>query len=329
MIRLNLDRTELLDNGLRFSPDFGVLLAPPSRLKLDPGQPRTVIIEEDLKSLRADIDDWRAKKHGLLESGIMEPLKCRWASGSTGKDGKVRKNATLLVWDGGRKFRATKDDYDWLPIILDDLSAKDARSAALRTSIHNKHHLPIEQAHAFEAEMRDENLSLRTMAKKYNVDKSYIENRVNLLKCPPDVQTFAAENPELMTHALTLRPVADKSLRSELMEYAQHGAPVRELQSIITERAAQHDLQLESQKAPDSETQSRQSRAAEQGSAPVSRGQQVTTVSKKEATQNAAAAAQGALSNLETVQQWVKEGGTAPRATLMELRRRIDDLLGL
>lgn len=328
MIRLNLNHTELLDNGLRFSPEYGVLLAPPSRLKLDPGQPRRVIVEEDLKSLRADIDDWRTKKHGLLGSGIMEPLKCRWAPGSMGKDGRVLKAAKLLIWDGGRKFRVTKDDYEWLPIILDDLSAKEARSAALRTSIHNKHHLPIEQAHAFEAEMRDENLSLRAMAKKYNVDKSYIENRVNLLKCPPDVQQFAAAHPDLMSHALTMRPITDKELRTELMEYAKHGAPVRELQAVIAEAARQHELEKESQRAPDSETQSRQSRANEQGSAPMSRGQQITTHNRREANEAAKSAATMAGSNLDTVAQWVDRGATIPRNELLTLQHKIKELLG-
>lgn len=327
MIRLDVSQTQLLPNGLRFSPDAGVLLAPAARLKLDPGQPRTVINEDYLRELRSDIDAWREAGHGLAGSGIMEPLKCRWEPGAVLSDGAVKQNAKLLVWDGGRKFRVTAEDYDWLPIILDDLNSKEARSAALRTSIHNKAHTPIEQGHAFAQEMRDENLSLRAMAKQYSVDKSYIENRVNLLKCPSDVQHFAAAHPDLMSHALALRPVTDQTLRSELMELAQHGASVKEIQHEIKKAEEEKQWHAESRRAPDAETQSRQHHAAEAGSAPVSRGREVRGPSTREATDNAALSVSQAHGNLETARQWIERGGTVPRSALLTLRATIDDLL--
>ncbi len=327
MIHIDVSQTQLLPSGLRFSPDAGVLLAPPSRLKLDPTQPRTIIVEADLQELRADIDAWREDKHGLLKSGIMEPFKCRWEPGATNAEGNVKTNAKLLIWDGGRRFRVTKDDYDWLPIILDDLTSKQARSAALRTSIHNRAHLPIEQAHAFEDEMREEGLSLRAMAKKYSVDKSYIENRLNLLKCPPDVQQFAADNPGLMSHALALRPVTDKALRSELMEYAKHGVSVREIQGEIQKASARQELEDETSRAPDAETQQRQIRAADEGSAPMSRGRHLTRTTRQEATQSARLAAESAAQNLKTIEQNVEAGGAVPRSQLLVLQHKIQELL--
>lgn len=269
MIRFNFDRTELLDNGLRFSPEYGVLLAPPSRLKIDPSNPRREITEEDIQAKRAGIDGWRKEGHGLFKIGIMEPLKCRSEAGAVLADGSIRKNAKLLIWDGGLKFRATKDDYEWLPVTLDDLNAAQARSAALRTSINNKGHSPIEQAHhAFAAEIKENGESLRALARKYKVDKSYIENRLNLLKAP-------------------------------------------------------------ARRVPDAQTQSRQSQANNSGSAPMSRGKRLTTVSKHEATQEAAQAARSVVANLQTIEQWIEAGGTPPLAALMVARRRIDGLLNL
>ena len=329
MISLNLDRTELLDNGLRFSPDYGVLLAPPKRLKIDPSNPRREISEEDIQGQRADIDGWREEGHGLLKTGFMEPLKCRWEPGAVLADGSIRKNAKLLVCDGELKFRATRDDYEWLPVTLDDLNAGQARSAALLTSIHNKAHSPIEQAHAFAAEIQESGENLRSLAKKYKVDKSYIENRLNLLKAPPDVQHFAANHPKLMSHALAMCEVRGKERRTELMQYATHGASVRELQAIIAEEKEEYKQEAETRRAPDAETQSRQSKAVPSGSAPMSRKRRITTVSKREATQEAASAVNAAGANLDTVSQWVEQGGTLPRAALMELRRRIDALLNL
>jgi ParB/RepB/Spo0J family partition protein len=331
MVSINLATTTLLPSGLRFSPEHGVLLAPPSRLRLDPTQPRDpkALSEEELQALRADIDAWRKDGHGLLQTGIMEPLKCRWAPGALGADGNPKKSAQLLVWDGGRRFRVVKDDYDWLPVVLDDLNSQEARSAALRTSIHNKHHSPIEQAHAFAAEAKETGASLRTLAKRYGVDKSFIENRLNLLDAPPDVQRFAAQNPKLMSHALTIRKVKDSSLRSTLMEYARHGAPVRELEAEIQRENEREELKRQSQSAPDAQTAERAAAAARGDNSSVSRGRRVTGISKREATENAAAAATNAAANLETVSQWVEQGATLPRAALMEVRRRIDALLNL
>lgn len=282
-VTLNLKQTEQLTNGLRFSRDSGVLLAPVKRLVLDPEQPRTVIIEEDLSELRNDIDLWREAGHGLVGSGIMEPLKCRWEPGAILADGTIRKDAKLYVWDGGKKLRVTQPDYDWLPIVFDDLDSKEARSAALRTSIHNRGHTPIEQGHAFAAEMKDTGVDYRAMAKKYSVDKGYIENRVNLLKCTPDVQQFAAKNPAKMSHALAMRPVKDAVFRRELIDLAEHGASVKEIEGEIQRVEAEKALLKDSQKAPDTHTQSRQARAAQQGSAPVSRGEEIIGDTVKDA----------------------------------------------
>jgi ParB/RepB/Spo0J family partition protein len=327
VIRLNLDRTELLPNGLRYAPDAGILLAPSARLKNDPRQPRRHFPQDDLDRLRADIDFWRKQGRGLAGTGFLEALACRWAPGSSNADGSVKKNAKLIIWDGERRWRATKDDYEWLPVVLDDLSAKEARSAALRTSIHKALLLPIEEGHAFAQEMKDDGASLRVLAKKYSVDKSYIENRVGLLRCPDDVQRFVSEHPDKMSHGLALRDVTDKALRAELIDLAIHGTGVRELQQSIDEARAERDRATETRRAPDRETQARQSRAAQSGSAPVSRGRQITAHTNREATQEARSAVVVAHSNINTARQWIENGGAVPKNELITLRRKIDELL--
>lgn len=104
-------------------------------------------------------------------------------------------------------------------------------------------------------------------------------------------------------------------------------ASVNDVRTAISDYQSRH--RRAGQSAPDAETQSRQSRAADSGSAPMSRGKQVTTVSKREATQNAATSAGQAAANLQTVEQWVEQGGTVPRAALHEVIRRAQALLGV
>lgn len=313
MIRLNLKNTEQRADGLRFSSEAGVLLAPTARLKLDPGQPRLFVDDAELKELRADIDAWRTEGHGLLGSGIMEPLKCRWESGSVGADGSIKKSAKLLVWDGGRKWRVTHEDYDWLPVILDDIDSKKARSAALRTGIHNKAHTPIEQGHAFAAEMQEDGLSYRAMAEKYSVNKSYIENRVNLKKSPPDVQKFATASPDLMSHALAVREVGDQTFRKTLMELAKHGATVTEIKEAIQEEKDAKKTLQDSQTPPDTETAQRASTHARTGGGNVSRGRQVTGHSIKERREETENSLSRASHNFDIAAGWMAELSDADR----------------
>lgn len=329
MISLNLERTELLSNGLRYAPDAGVFLAATSRVTNDIHQPRKNFSPDALAALRADIDFWRKQGRGLAGTGFLEALACRWAPGSSKDDGSIKPGARLIIWDGERRWRATKDDYEWLPVVLDDLSAKEARSAALRTSIHKALLLPIEEGHAFAEEIKNDRESLRSLAKKYSVDKSYIENRVKLIRCPDDVQRWASEHPGLMSHALTVKDVTDKSQRLELLDLAAHGAGVRELQAEIDKVNAARDLAAATRRAPDAETQSRQGAASRNGIAPVSRGARITGHTAREATREAQSYATSIVHALDTVDEWVTAGGKLPRESLLVARRKIDELLGL
>lgn len=98
MIRLNLKHTELRPDGLRFDPESGVLLAPTSRLVLDPNrkvQPRYLFTPERLKALRADIDDWHNAGKGLCGTGIIDALKVRWLVGVIEEE--ARKKAGIPI----------------------------------------------------------------------------------------------------------------------------------------------------------------------------------------------------------------------------------------
>jgi ParB-like chromosome segregation protein Spo0J len=330
MIHINISRTQELDNGLRLDPVHGVLWAPVARMKIDPANIRQHFTQANLDEKREQLKSARAQNLGWLNSGFIEAIKCRWEPGAVLASGNIRKNAKLLVMDGGLKFRAVKEEYDWLPVTISDMSAGQAQQAALRTSLHTLGHSPVEQGKALVEEMKRDGLSLQAAARRYSVHKSVVENRVNLvLKCPEDVQQFVAAHPdhEIMSHALAVRNVVDKEQRQFLLQLAVHGASVKEIEGEIQRAAEEHQLKLASQHAPDTETQQRQTAHASTGGGQMSRGRQVTGTSKREATEAAQSAATSAAHNLTSVEQWVEQGGAVPKATLMETRRRIDALL--
>jgi hypothetical protein len=122
-------------------------------------------------------------------------------------------------------------------------------------------------------------------------------------------------------------------LRQELVKLfdvkKKRRASVNDVNNFITNWKANQREVRESYTPPDAHTQTRLIQATIAGSAPQSRGMAMKSHSARESTQAAQEAANSAASNLETVRQWVERGGTVPKASLMEARRRIDALLGL
>jgi ParB/RepB/Spo0J family partition protein len=273
-------------DGLKFDPDAGVLLAPRSRFEPDPDQPRQHFPAQEIKELRADIEAWRAAGRGLSQTGIMTPLQCRWEPGAVDARGNVKKTAKLIIVDGERRWRATEGGWDWLPLVLDDMPSEDAHDAALRTSIHKKQLLPIEEANAFQRKKELAGWGTYRLARHYNISEGYVKNRIYLLECTQDVQRMVEKHPDTLSHALAFRAAGDKLLaddRKELITEVNKGMSLVALKDEIQERIAAHEFKSQSRQAPDAHTQSRQKQAAITGSAPVSRGKQVTATTPRHA----------------------------------------------
>lgn len=307
MIHLDTTHTQQRPDGLRYDPISGVLLAPPSRIERDPNQPRISFPAEQQESLRADIDAWRERGRGLCGTGLMEPLKCRWAPGAFDASGNVSPDAKLILWDGERRWRTTKDDYPWLPLLLDDLNAKDARDAALRTSIHKKLLSRLEEAHAFAQKMADEGWGVPRLAKHYNVSQGYVNNRLPLLAMPAYLQEMVEDDPLTMSHALALHNAdLPQDEKKALVEEVEQGLSVVNLKTEIDRAIQARTLQMETASAPDLETAQRTSTFERTGGSNVSRGLQVKGASARESLTEATAALKTASAQIDTAATWFR-----------------------
>lgn len=160
----------------------------------------------------------------------------------------------------------------------------------------------------------------------------YVANRRKTLELPDDLLPIAAAHEGVMTQLIAI-----SETHGELRERLKSGFDLegRKRLSVKAVRdEIEHDRreraqsrQSQSYAAPDRETQQRQSRADEQGSAPLSRGLQVTGHSSKEASDAAQGAVLQAHSNLETARQWIERGGKIPRSELLTLKARVEALL--
>lgn len=249
MIKVNIKNTQLLPSGLRFDPVFGVLIAPKARV-IEGDNPRLNLdskeVKEAVKEKRASIDFWREQKIGICQSGILEPFKVRYDEGALDRAGNLKPDGLLKLWDGALRYRATPD-YDWYPVIIQDMAADKAMLAAVHTSIHKRLLSAIEEAHAFSI-MRDNGDSIRTIANNVQKDPKYVQNRFDLLKLPEDLQAMANQpGRAIMSSLFAIDQVKDDpELRSELKERVEAGSSFAPIKAAVSEYKAAKGLSKES-----------------------------------------------------------------------------------
>lgn len=232
-----------LNNGLRFDPVAGVTLAPPAMIEGDRNQPRQHFDLDDLRELKRDIEDWRAKGRGIAGTGYIQPILGRWEPGAVKPDGSIKKGAKIIIVEGEKRWRSAWKNADprtkvaeaeLVPVVLDDVNAKEARDVALRSSIHRKDLLPEEEAAAFAAKMEDEGMSLRVLARHFNKSTGYIENRLALLKMRPDVREMVAQQPKTLSSARLINKVQNEKVRQGLIDSVLNDdAPYAEIKDRV------------------------------------------------------------------------------------------------
>ena len=78
-------------------------------------------------------------------------------------------------------------------------------------------------------------MSVRETAKLLGKDKSYLENRLRLLKMGIDVQEMVSFRKDTLPHARLIDQVVDQKSRSELIQATKEGAGRREIEQAINE----------------------------------------------------------------------------------------------
>ncbi len=77
---------------------------------------------------------------------------------------------------------------------------------------------PLEEAHAFRMLIDQRAYSVRRLAERIGKDKSYIEDRLALLRTPEDVQEMVAQRPDTMRTAREISKLATPEIRQPLIE---------------------------------------------------------------------------------------------------------------
>lgn len=214
----------------------GLKLVPPNQIATSP-QPRTIFPVGEMKELADSIAAMRSKRGGIEGTGVLQPLLVRpLQEGESSPTG-----ARYRLIAGERRWRAaTSLQLPLVPVIvLPQESISDPSTTLAAQIIENLQRrdlVPLEEARALRHFMDESKLSIREAANWLGKPKSYLSDRLALLKMGEDVLQLLSERSDTLVHARILDGVKDQALRTELIDLVRQGASLREIQSRVNPR---------------------------------------------------------------------------------------------
>jgi ParB family transcriptional regulator, chromosome partitioning protein len=157
---------------------------------------------------------------------------------------RVRPHPTLprtfqLVYGERRLLAAKQVGLDVVPCDVADHTDDELIEIGLAENIQRQDLDPLEEAHAFQSFVDERGYSIRRLAERIGKDKSYVEDRLALLRTPADVQEMIEQRPDSLRAAREIAKLDTPADRQPLIAGVIAGelttADVRE---IVREAAA-------------------------------------------------------------------------------------------
>lgn len=182
-------------------------------LKPNPDQPRRSFDEDGLRELAASIK----------EKGILQPILVRRAGEDT--------NDYQIV-AGERRWRAAQmAGIHNVPVIIKDLTDAETLEVALIENVQRTDLNPIDEAHGYQALIREFQYTQDELAKIIGKSRSHIANALRLLSLPESVCEMLVDGRLTAGHARTLVGAANAlELASEILS---RGLNVREAENLV------------------------------------------------------------------------------------------------
>lgn len=156
----------------------GLLMVPIERIFPNPNQPRKRFSTEEIASLSSSI----------RETGLIQPIIVRKHSSSSGSVQQFE------IVAGERRFRAARDaGLTTVPVLLRELTDKEALELGIIENIQRADLNPIEEAEAYQRLINEFGESQQDVAKSVGKDRASIANALRLLKLPPEVLRHIVE----------------------------------------------------------------------------------------------------------------------------------------
>jgi len=189
------------------------------------GQPRKVFDKERLQALAESI-----KEHGVVQPIIVKQEGSRY-----------------VIVAGERRWRAAKlAGLKTIPVVVRDLTSRQAMEIALIENLQREDLNPIEEAEAYRKLIDEYNMTQDEVSRIVGKSRAAIANSVRLLTLAKEIQEMLIDGRLTSGHARTLVAIEDKERQKELAELiARKGLNVRE-----AERLAAQEGKKTSEKKP-------------------------------------------------------------------------------
>lgn len=206
---------ESAGDGATERPEVDYL--PIKDLTSNPGQPRQVFDEGELDQLADSI-----KTLGVLQPVLVRPRK--------GLSGQYE------IVAGERRWRAaTKAELSYIPVIIRDMSDREALELGIVENVQRADLSPLEEARAYKRLIEEFSLSQKEVAAKVGKDRASIANYIRLLKLPHDVLDLLRTEKISIGHAKAILTVKEPGAQLSLArKVVKEGLSVRALEAIVS-----------------------------------------------------------------------------------------------
>jgi len=191
----------------------GVLTLGIEEIRPNRGQPRRHFDEAHIEELAESIRN----------KGVLLPLIVRRAT-----DGYV-----LVA--GERRWRAAqKAGLRELPVIVREVTDKEAFEIALIENIQREDLNPVEEAEAFKRLIEEHGLTQEELAARVGKDRSTVANALRLLRLPDAIKQAIVDGQLSMGHARALLAIADEGdLRKAAEKVIAENLSVRAVEALV------------------------------------------------------------------------------------------------
>jgi ParB family chromosome partitioning protein len=201
--------------------EYGYMLLGIEEMRPNTFQPRKDFDEDGIEELAASIQ----------EKGILQPLIVR--KGESGYE----------IIAGERRWRAAQRvGLTKVPVIIKDVSDREAIELALVENLQREDLNPIEEATAYEQLIGDFGLTHDEISKRIGKERSTITNQLRLLKLPDEVKQALIKGKITAGHARAILSLQSYSQSKEVLEsIIRDKLSVRKTEKLIQKLSEQKE----------------------------------------------------------------------------------------
>jgi len=205
-------------SSLEISGGEGVLYLKTSIIKDNRLQPRQRYDESKLAELVASIK----------EKGLLQPILVRKAGSG------------YEVIAGERRLRAARKlNFDQVPVIVKNVTDREALVLALVENIQREELNPIEEAQGFKRLVDEFQFTQETVAGSIGKDRSTVTNLLRLLRLPLEIQEQVAASAISVGHARALLSIEDPKVQKALAQkIVAKNLSVRQTEGLVKSHVA-------------------------------------------------------------------------------------------